>query len=316
MSSGSKIEWTNATWNPVTGCTRVSAGCDNCYAVQQSHRMAGMGHESKYGGLTVLNPAGRRHFNGVVRCHEDTLQIPLHWRKPRRIFVNSMSDLFHRDVPFDFIDKVFAVMALCPQHTFQILTKRPERMAAYLGSHDVGARWAFAIDEMDRIMPSPEDAVAWTRRGLRNVWLGTSCEDQPSADERIPHLLKCPAAVRFLSLEPLLGPITARWQVWHHKATGESYREYLDRRGGVNEHESLKGIQWIILGCESKPGKAIGRHRDEVNGWMIDIVAQAKAAGVPVYVKQISLHGKASGEPSILWPEQLRVREWPRGAEG
>lgn len=138
MSTGTGIQWTEATWNPVVGCTRVSAGCDHCYAVTMTHRLEKM-RQQKYAGLTVLNNRDERHFNGTVRCVEEALEVPLKWRKPRRIFVNSMSDLFHRDVPFDFIDKVFAVMALAPQHTFQVLTKRPERMAEYtatrLASH-------------------------------------------------------------------------------------------------------------------------------------------------------------------------------------
>lgn len=122
MSNNSAIEWTEATWNPVSGCTYKSEGCRNCYAVKMTHRLEKMGNK-KYAGLTVLNPKGDRHFNGVVRCHEDALTIPLKHKKPTTYFVNSMSDLFHKDAPFEFIDKVFAVMALCPQHTFQVLTK-------------------------------------------------------------------------------------------------------------------------------------------------------------------------------------------------
>jgi protein gp37 len=133
MAATSSIEWTDTTWNPVSGCTRASAGCDNCYAVTMTHRLEAMG-QAKYSGLTVLNAKGGRHFNGVVRTHDDSLAIPLKWRKPRRVFVNSMSDPFHKDVPFDFIDQVFAVMALTPQHTYQVLTKRPERMAEYLAT--------------------------------------------------------------------------------------------------------------------------------------------------------------------------------------
>jgi len=134
------IEWTDATWNPVTGCTRVSAGCDMCYAVPMTRRLASMG-QKKYQGLV-----GKGHFNGVVRCHEDALSIPLRWRKPRMVFVNSMSDLFHRDVPFDFIDKVFAVMALCPQHTFQCLSKRPDRMVEYFASSPLARIAALVYD--------------------------------------------------------------------------------------------------------------------------------------------------------------------------
>ena len=138
----SAIEWTDSVWNPVSGSPRVSAGCDNCYAVKLPKRLEAMG-KPKYAGLVNI---GKGHFNGVVKCHEDALTIPRKARKPRRWFVNSMSDLFHREVPFDFIDRVFAVMALCPHHTFQILTKRPERMAEYF-HYRPGMERAAAIAE-------------------------------------------------------------------------------------------------------------------------------------------------------------------------
>ena len=125
MSDATTIAWTDASWNCISGCTRVSAGCDHCYSARLTHRLGEMG-QKKYAGLTVLNPKGDRHFNGVVRCHEDALTIPLGWKKSRRIFVNSMSDTFHRDVPFEFIDKIVAVAAMRPRHIFQLLTKRPE----------------------------------------------------------------------------------------------------------------------------------------------------------------------------------------------
>jgi len=263
----SKIEWTDATWNPVTGCTRASAGCDNCYAVTMTKRLEAMGQE-KYSGLVNI---GKNHFNGVVKCHEDELLKPLGWRKPRRVFVNSMSDLFHKEVPFAFIDKVFAVMALCPQHTFQVLTKRPERMAEYLVK-DRRPDWAWQVKGdlcpkgwRERHIPAVDGP-------LPNVWLGTSVEDQKAADERIPHLLRCPAAVRFLSCEPLIGPISL--EEWdgdiHPDAEYECMSAY---KPGP--------LDWVIAGGESGPN-ARPMHPD----WARSLRDQCQASGVPFFFKQ------------------------------
>lgn len=313
MASGSNIEWTDCTWNPVSGCTRVSAGCDNCYAVPMTNRLEAMG-QAKYAGLTVLNGKGDRHFNGVVRCHDDALEVPLRWRKPRRIFVNSMSDLFHRDVPFEFVDKVFAVMALCPQHTFQVLTKRPERMAEYLA--DLARRvqeWnggegepeEYLIqrlcDETDQVEVA-EPCHRWLNTynarnlgwPLPNVWLGTSIENQDAADKRIPHLLKCSAAVRFLSAEPLLGPLdlSAFFGGEYATATG-------------SEPNYNFGISWCIVGGESGHGA-----RPMDIEWARSIRDQCQAAGVPFFMKQMVVNGKVTGE-LLKFPEDLRVREFP-----
>lgn len=209
MSSNSNIEWTEATWNPVAGCTPISPGCLNCYAATMSHRLDAMG-QAKYRGLTVLHN-DIRTFNGKISFDEAALSIPLKRKKPTTYFVNSMSDLFHEDVPFDFVDKVFAVMAMCPQHTFQVLTKRPERMAKYTESHDVGLRWAMSTIAFDNSQDRPayttELAVDWSNDGLPNAWLGCSPVNQKTYDEYKPYILRVPAAIRFLSLEPLLGPI-------------------------------------------------------------------------------------------------------------
>ena len=253
MATNSKIEWTEATWNPVTGCTRVSSGCDNCYAVQQTHRLAGMGQATKYGGLTVLNPRGDRHFNGQVRCHEDALHIPLKRRRPTRFFVNSMSDLFHERVPVEFIDRVFAVMAICGRHTFQVLTKRPERMAEYMTDRSrVGPRWSIQSAMIDLsgdtergslTVDSPQARdIPWP---LHNVWLLASAENQETLDERVPHLLRCPAAVRGLSLEPLLGPIDL------HAAF---YRPRLSPNDPYKRLCCPVPTHWVIAGGESGPG--------------------------------------------------------------
>ena len=224
MAVGSRIEWTQATWNPVTGCTRVSAGCDNCYAARMSYRLECMGNEA-YTGLTVLNGHGRRHFNGVIKCHPDRLHEPRRWRKSRLVFVNSMSDLFHRDVPFSFIRDVFAVMNDCPQHTFQILTKRPE----------IAAKLAFRLD--------------WTP----NIWMGTSVEDR-QVTHRIRDLERIRAKVRFLSLEPLLGPLPKL---------------------------RISRMHWVIVGGESGPGA-----RPMEAEWVRPIRDHCVAQGVPFFFKQ------------------------------
>lgn len=358
MSTNSAIEWTEATWNPVTGCTRVSAGCDHCYAVGMTHRLESMGQAEKYGGLTVLNNRGDRHFNGVVRCHEDAMSIPLRRKKPTMYFVNSMSDLFHKDVPFEFIDRVFAVMALCPQHTFQILTKRPERMAEYFANRDfvdiivdMKALHEFGNDELATKFTR---AYNWDTRGthesvlervlgpsifagdpttlpdkwpLPNVWLLTSCEDQAAADERIPHLLRCPAAVRGLSLEPLIGEILLNDCDDDHPNplvpcpvpgdTGWENR-HDDRHTRCTVCDGAEVIDWVIVGGESGKG---ARPCDE--SWIRSIVEQCREAGVPCFVKQLGSHSTflgpwstrrrdhKGGDP-IEWPEDLRVREMPK----
>ena len=322
------IQWTDATWNPVVGCTRVSAGCDRCYSVPITHRLGAMaeadradgrdpGRKAAYEGLTVLNRKGERHFNGVVRCVEEALPIPLKWRKPRRVFVNSMSDLFHDKVPFGFIDKVFAVMAVCPQHTFQILTKRPERMAAYTSSdgtiQEANAFWVEPLTNRGRLIqrfvrsigaPRPSDGV---RYPLPNVWLGTSVEDQAAADERIPHLLRCHAAVRFLSCEPLLGSIDLEpWLCGNYCDVEQA---------------------WVIVGGES----GHGARGCDVN-WIRSIIDQCRIARVPCFLKQLGRYATDSTEEVVAgiicrrgplflrdakggdldeWPEDLRIRQWP-----
>ena len=293
MSTTTHIEWTDTTWNPVVGCTRVSAGCDHCYAVRQTHRLEAM-HHAAYRHLTVLNRKGDRHFNGTVNCRPERLSDPLHWRKPRRVFVNSMSDLFHEKVPVTFIRAVFKVMGEAKQHTFQILTKRPERMAEVaLDFHRHG----------DFCTREGEDGFY----PFANVWLGTSCEDQKTAEERIPHLLRCPAALRFLSCEPLLGPIN------------------LGRGVGGDVWRQSRGVRWVIVGGESGPGA-----RPCNIEWIRSIVAQCRVPGRRCFVKQFGSkpydpgwhgHGTPEGSPMRLndrkggdpheWPLDLRVREYP-----
>lgn len=291
--SKSAIEWTDDTWNPVSGCTRVSAGCDRCYAVKMTKRLEAMGQE-KYSGLVNI---GKGHFNGTVRCHEDALTIPLKARKPRRWFVNSMSDLFHREVPFEFIDKVFAVMALTPHHTYQILTKRPERMAEYLNG--VGLRPGLGEDRHVNVINALHDGLPgdsaedWTDRlsqstwPLPGVWLGTSVEDQATADERIPHLLRCPAAVRFLSCAPLLGPVKLEPFLYDRCADCMGDGVVSDAScdicygSGLDWKIALGDIHWVIAGGESGPG-ARPMHPD----WARSLRDQCVAAGVPFFFKQ------------------------------
>jgi len=278
----SSIEWTDDTWNPITGCTRVSSGCDNCYSVTMTRRLAAMGQE-KYTGL--VNP-GKGHFNGVVKCHPDVLSLPLRWRKPRRVFVNSMSDLFHEGVPDDFIARVWQAMHMAPKHTFQILTKRPERMRKWVNrcanggnlgwmTHD-GSPPAHAYVGTGVIVGTHDN---WP---LPNVWLGTSVEDQNAADERIPHLLETPAAVRFLSCEPLLGPIDLSCR--------HAQQPYCTHCSGHEHlcHGDLGEIHWVIAGGESGPG-ARPMHPD----WARSLRDQCATAGVPFFFKQ---WGTWSGE--------------------
>jgi protein gp37 len=281
------------TWNPITGCTRVSAGCDHCYAYTLTKRLAGMGQE-KYKGL-----CGKGHFNGVIKTHDDALSIPLRRKKPTTWFVNSMSDLFHEGVPFEFVDKVFAIMALCPQHTFQILTKRPERVAEYLRDRDwcEAANWAH--DKFIRRLDGPLYLAGEIVPPLPNVWLGTSVENQEAADARIPHLLRCPAAVRFLSLEPLLGEIDFGDGTEYGPNSAEcggcgwcgdpdfTKGEYHCPRCGPGSEgfmwdSNLSMIHWVITGGESGPGA-----RPCNVDWIRNIIKQCKDAGVACFVKQL-----------------------------
>lgn len=230
---------------------------------------------------------GKSHFNGVVRCHEDALTIPLKWKTPRMCFVNSMSDLFHKDVPFEFIDRVFAVMALTPHITYQVLTKRPERMAEYLNEND-GLSTPLRIEHQLHLLRGKPPGECWcvdgSRYPLPNVWLGTSVENQRAADLRIPHLLKCPAAVRFLSCEPLIGDV---------ELTGRTL-------GG----DRLPYINWVIVGGESGPNRRV---MDLV--WLMSIVDQCKVAGVPVFVKQDS--GPRAGMKGRI-PDEYWIKEFPK----
>ncbi|MAO66223.1 MAG: hypothetical protein CL666_14605 [Balneola sp.] len=289
----SNIEWTDETWNVTTGCTRASAGCDNCYAVAMTKRLANIeSTKEKYGGLVN---EGKDHFNGAVRVHADELEKPLHWRKPRKVFVNSMSDLFHPEVPFDFIDKVFAVMALTPEHTYQVLTKRPERMAEYLNMKWLPCKRGYESNRFNRVCESATWIVVdhdgkkagnlidnlFNDEGeykfnwpLSNVWLGTSVENQEAANERIPHLLKCPAAVRFLSCEPLIGAVDLN-------AVYSGIREHNPKKRYDRDVKAIEEIDWVIAGGESgHNARPMHPH------WVRSLRDQCETAGVPFFFKQ------------------------------
>ena len=246
------IQWTDETWNPITGCSKVSQGCKHCYAERLFPRVY-----------------RERKFTSI-QCHEDRLMQPLHWRKPRRVFVNSMGDLFHEDVPVQFIMRVFAVMAQCPQHQFQILTKRPGRMQAILrGKYFPGKFWDAAMVAGD--LSSPPTGIVYP---LSNVWLGTSVEDQQTADERIPWLLETPATLRFVSYEPALGPVDFEAFFCTYDHNGES-------NGPRCNPDGSPALGWVIVGGESGP-YARPMHPD----WARSLRDQCVRAGVPFFFKQ------------------------------
>ena len=307
-----KIEWTDATWNPTTGCDRVSPGCANCYALDLAARLKAMGVAA------YQKDGGRASGPGFgLTLHPDRLDMPLRWRKPRRIFVNSMSDLFHEDVPDDFIDRVFAVMALTPQHTYQVLTKRPERMREYMSAPDRFNRTGYAAAGIVSAQERPEQvrikrAIVAAGIGLpgswplRNVILMVSVENQRWADIRIPQLLATPAAAYGLSCEPLLGPLKLdpAWMGWMRGG----YNHKLARPLLLNPEQARRfglvptRINWVIAGGESAgPAKRalVERWQEGIGPdagwewvpkaqsllWIQNIRDQCQAAGVPFFFK-------------------------------
>lgn len=289
MSDGTGISWADATWSPLVGCTKVSAGCNNCYAIRTAHRMTA--HPNPLVSQAYAGTEAGGEWTGQVNLLRDRLDQPLRWRKPRRIFVNAQSDLFHKDVPDDFIARVFAVMARTPHHTYQVLTKRHGRMRSLLRSGDFRAR-------VDRVSPTP---LAWP---LPNLWLGLSVEDQATADLRIPALLDTPAAVRWVSAEPLLGPVNLRDYVdrWHEDDGGTCDWGHCDhaavavRRDFAHEDprylsmlpvcELHRGLDWVVVGGESGPGA-----RPMHPAWARSLRDQCAASGVPYFFKQWGEHG-------------------------
>lgn len=324
MSTTTSIQWTDATWNPIRGCSRVSAGCMNCYAETMAARFSGPG--MPYAGL--INEQGK--WNGLITFQERHLFDPLKWKFPRRIFVNSMSDLFHENVHYEWIDRIFAVMALSPFHTFQILTKRPERMRSYLAEAFTQLRIDSKAAEINH---GSFFGDGWP---LKNVWLGVSIEDQKTADERIPYLLSTSAAVRFVSYEPALGPVDFKPRPHNELCLhcGEEWSKHSaitrlcpDQKASMPTHYRKDGgLNWIIVGGESGSGA-----RQFDIQWARDVLKQCRQAGVPVFVKQLgSKPAKSCGQPEhgsdcvvpislkdskgadmSEWPEDLRVREFP-----
>lgn len=292
MGDNSGIEWTDASWNPTTGCSSVSEGCRNCYARTQARRMQLFGipayQNTAYDRMLKIETPG---FG--LAMHVERLDQPLRWTRPRRIFVDSMSDLFHPEVTDEFIANVFAVMALARQHQFQVLTKRPERMERLLRSLTFNAAVTAAIEVWFKHMKRGSlTGVAWP---LLNVWIGTSVEDQKSADLRIPRLLRTPAAIRFLSCEPLLGSVdlTDALRLWPGycqscsaaldppDALACAVCGSTDGDEGPYEQRFDRGIHWVIAGGES--GKeARPMHPD----WPRRLRDQCEAAGVPFFYKQ------------------------------
>jgi protein gp37 len=248
------IEWTDETWNPVTGCDRVSPGCAHCYALELALRLREMGVkryvDARDGGRTSGPAFG-------VTLHPDVLELPLRWRRSRRVFVNSMSDLFHDEVPEAFIAEVFAIMALSSQHIFQVLTKRPERMREMLSSDRWNSLLARAFDKHGWV----PTVVSFEPAVMPNVWLGVSIENRRFVG-RADLLRETPAAVRFISAEPLLGPLV--WDagdgLGHQTPTGYVWNDY------TGPQLDLTGIDWLIVGGESGP-----QHRPMREEWVRDL---------------------------------------------
>lgn len=303
MAGKTKIEWTGHTWNPVRGCSRVSEGCRNCYAETLAARFSGEGNWAQGLAFWATRPDGKKEarWTGTVMAAPDhVLTQPLRWKAPRTIFVNSTSDLFHEDLPDEVIDRVFAVMALCPQHTFQVLTKRPDRMRDYFLCDDGFGRWGFIehrarqlIAKLGGQQPEGKTLAHFGGRNLPNVWLGTSVEDQATADARIPHLLQTPAAIRFISAEPLLGPVDLERLSLGMGDLGLESGVTIEGSAGITKIEitlnalvgapktGIPGLDWVICGGESGPG-ARPMHPD----WAQSLRDQCAAADVPFFFKQ------------------------------
>lgn len=273
-----KIEWTEYSWNPVTGCTPISEGCQNCYAKRMANRLRGRC------GYPADEP-----FR--VTLHPEKLDEPLKWEKPRRVFVCSMGDLFHEDVPDEFIEKVFDVMATVSRHTFIVLTKRPRRLLEFV-------KWQ-----------THETGEGYLNEG--NVWLGVTAENQQRADERIPILLQIPAAVRFVSVEPMLGPVDlSKWLggTWYCETceciVDPEFVPFSEIHYPCENYlDFIPGIDWVICGGETGPG-ARPMHPD----WVRSLKDQCQEAGVPFFLKSMHINGKIVKMPEI---DGRRWNEYP-----
>lgn len=306
MADRTKIEWSDATWNPISGCTRVSPGCTNCYVDwAPPFRIEGRHFVDRDG--------ARSHAVGSstgLQLHPDRLTQPLRWVRPRRIFVNSLSDLFWDAVPVEFVAEVFAVMAHCPRHTFLCLTKRHGRMRSLLSSE----RWLLLVGAaMRRLGLGEVDAALAVEWPLRQVWLGCTVENQTWADRRIPALLDTPAAVRFLSCEPMLGPVRlCSCDGAHYEH--QSHPFLVD--AGCAVHGEVR-IGWVIAGGESGPN---ARRMDP--GWVIDLRDQCDQFGIPFFFKQAGTvlarewgcDDRKGGQPA-QWPMPF-PRQFPEPVQG
>ncbi len=280
------IEWADATWSPITGCSKVSPGCANCYITRT---MPFRVNRRKF------ERVGNEMTTGVI-LHPERLIQPLKWREPKRIFVNSMSDLFHEEITSSFIDSVFAIMALASRHTFQILTKRPERMVEWFNSRqNLHSNMEAIMSDYGHSIKAWDGSYQWP---LPNVHLYVSVENQYWADKRIPLLLQTPATVRGVSYEPAL--------------KGVDFRNWFCGFPGDSGHLHLPSINHIIMGGESGP-----KARPMDIKWVCSTIDQCKMAGVPVFIKQMGSvwakeHGSNSkGGDMEAWPEDIRIREFP-----
>lgn len=270
MGDGTGIEWTDATWNPIRGCSRVSEGCRNCYAERVANRYSGEG--LPYEGL-----AANGKWTGKVIVVESHMEDPIRWKKPRRIFVNSMSDLFHEELPFEQVARIFCVMAAAPQHTFQVLTKRPARMLAFFEWCKTHSLTVALSAPLPKVMQWP----------LPNVGIGVTAEDQRAAEYRIPILLEVPAAWRFVSIEPMIGPVRLR-----HIDADKAGHRYCQLDALTGKHtdmgrpcEPLPKLDWVICGGESGPGA-----RPMAMEWARSLRDQCLVTGVPFFFKQWGDH--------------------------
>lgn len=301
MGDKTGIEWTDATWNPIRGCSRVSEGCRNCYAEIVASRFSGEG--MPYEGLIAKGG----QWNGNVHLVESALDQPMRWRKPRRIFVNSMSDLFHENVPDDVIAQVFAVMARSKNHTFQLLTKRPQRMRDWLSRvANWGGWWTHDGTAPAASYGGTGIIVGHAQWPLPNVWVGVSIEDQATADERIPLLLKTPAAVRWISAEPLLGSVDIR--PWLRACYDASMR-WLKGDDSRCSPADMPFLDWVVVGGESGAG-ARPMHPD----WARSLRDHCVEAGVPFLFKQ---WGEWSPSVAGMWHYPLTgMPDFPARASG
>jgi protein gp37 len=304
------IAWTDCTWNPLRGCSKVSSGCQHCYAEMMAARFSGPG-------MPFEGVIENGHWNGKIRVAEEKLDDPLRWKKPRRVFVNSVSDLFHSAVPLDMIDRIWATMLLGHKHQYQVLTKRPAEMCRYLSDTGLYAR---VLDAANRIRVDRPNLMGIsisdpTKFPVKWIHLLTSCENQATADERIPDLLACPAAVRGVSLEPLLGPIDlSRYMKRGAACECDPKLPPSERCNSPNTPPSrrmlrcraaMRTLDWVIVGCES------GRNRRACEiGWIHSIVRQCREYGVPVFVKQLEVNCKVTSDINAF-PEWARVRMFP-----